>query len=151
CEVTVKQFRQFLAAHPKIKHQSGKQYSPEDDCPEVHVTWYEAAQFCRWLSDLEKLSEDEMCFPSVEEIEECKLRKLPLKLPANYLSRPGYRLPTEAEWEYACRGGSQTSKPHGTSNELLLHYAWDVRNALARTWPVGQKKPNDFGLFDMHG
>jgi formylglycine-generating enzyme required for sulfatase activity len=69
----------------------------------------------------------------------------------DYLKRTGYRLPTEAEWEYACRAGSKGSRPHGVSNDLLLHYAWDVRNALARTWPVGHKKPNDFGLFDMHG
>ena len=46
---------------------------------------------------------------------------------------------------------AKTSRPHGVSTELLRRYAWDVRDALARTWPVGQKKPNDFGLFDMHG
>jgi serine/threonine protein kinase/formylglycine-generating enzyme required for sulfatase activity len=150
-EVTVELFKQFLDSNRQVKHRLASEYSPEKECPEINVTWYEAAQFCRWLSDLEKVPETEMCFPSIEEIEKCKDGKTPLLLPPDYLKRIGYRLPTEAEWEYACRAGSQTSRPHGVSNDLLLHYAWDVRNALARTWPVGLKKPNDFGLFDMHG
>jgi hypothetical protein len=107
--------------------------------------------YCRWLSEQEGIPESQMCFPPVKDIIECVTQKKPLKLPADYLKRTGYRLPTEAEWEYACRAGAATSRPHGYSEELLGQYAWDVRNSLTRTWPSGQKKPNDFGLFDVHG
>ena len=72
-------------------------------------------------------------------------------LPADYLERTGYRLPTEAEWECACRAGAGTSRYYGSAEELLDCYAWYARNANDRAWPVGQLKPNDLGLFDMHG
>jgi formylglycine-generating enzyme required for sulfatase activity len=62
-----------------------------------------------------------------------------------------YRLPSEAEWEYACRAGAITRRHYGHSDELLVEYAWYEGNSENRTWPVGLKKPNDFGLFDMHG
>jgi formylglycine-generating enzyme required for sulfatase activity len=79
-----------------------------------------------------------------------------MKLPENFLSRTGYRLPTEAEWEYACRARTETSRHFGTSRTMLGHYAWFVlssrnRDADYQTWPVGRLKPNDFGLFDMQG
>jgi len=67
------------------------------------------------------------------------------------LSRTGYRLPTEAEWEYACRAEATTSRYFGSGADLLPRYAWYVNNAHYRSWPVGQKQPNDFGLFDMLG
>jgi formylglycine-generating enzyme required for sulfatase activity len=63
----------------------------------------------------------------------------------------GYRLPTEAEWEYACQAETRTSRCYGRSDELLGKYAWYAATAQHRTWPVGSLKPNDFGLFDMYG
>src|SRR5262249_45762902 len=57
----------------------------------------------------------------------------------------------EAEWEYACRARSVTSRYYGNSVELLPRYAQYIHNARDRAWPVGQMKPNDFGLFDMLG
>ena len=66
-----------------------------------------------------------------------------------------YRLPSEAEWEYACRAGSTTRFPFGDNESQLTHYAWYWDNAWAVDeeygHAVGQKKPNGWGLYDMHG
>ena len=69
----------------------------------------------------------------------------------DYLQRTGYRLPTEAEWEYACRAGAVTPWAHGLSKGLLDQYAWYERNYSGHMHPTGLLKPNDLGLFDMHG
>ena len=73
------------------------------------------------------------------------------KLKENYLSLTGYRLPTEAEMEYATRAGALTSRYFGETEELLGKYAWYLKNSEERTWPVGSLKPNDLGLFDVQG
>jgi formylglycine-generating enzyme required for sulfatase activity len=62
-----------------------------------------------------------------------------------------YRLPTEAEWEYACRAGSTTSYSFGNTTENLGEYAWYASNSDDKYQLVGTKKPNAWGLYDMHG
>jgi formylglycine-generating enzyme required for sulfatase activity len=159
-EVTVAQFQKFLDANPSIKKiaEASGQRDPSrsgqllkaknftEDCPQISMTWFEAAQYCNWLSQQEGIPEVEWCYPSLEEIKEGMTMK------AGYLYRSGYRLPTEAEFEYACRAGATTSRFFGTSEELLREYAWYTGNTFnEKPWPIGQLKPNDFGLFDMYG
>ena len=121
------------------------------DCPVPAVTWYEAALYCNLLSLREGIPTSQLCYlpnPSggVRKGYTEGMRPAP-----DFLNRTGYRLPTEAEWEYACRAGAVSSRCYGETGELLRNYSWYQENSKGRSWPVGSLKPNDLGLFDMHG
>ena len=132
---------QFLRFRPTFGHNEMKRY-PEATCPIGGVTWYEAAAYCNWLSKEERIPEAQWCY---------EIKGSVTKLKENYLSLSGYRLPTEAEMEYAARATALTSRCYGENEELLAKYAWYLKNSQEKTWPVGSLRPNDLGLFDVHG
>jgi formylglycine-generating enzyme required for sulfatase activity len=141
-EVTVEQFLLFRKDHPFVK-----EYAPTSNCPVNGVSWYDAAAYCNWLSEWEGIPREQWCYEPNKEGRYAE----GMKMAPDYLKRAGYRLPTEGEWEYACRAGADTAYSYGDSLELLGKYAWFNLNSLGRSRPVGSLRPNDLGLFDMHG
>ena len=104
--------------------------------------------YCNWLNEREGIARDQWCYLPNDQGEYAQ----GMRIVADCLRRTGYRLPTEEEWEFACRAGSITSRYYGQSLDLDNHYAWTVQNSLGRrTALVGRFKPNDLGLFDMLG
>jgi formylglycine-generating enzyme required for sulfatase activity/serine/threonine protein kinase len=130
------QFAPGGASQAQVAGQSTKRFPVES------VSWFDAVQLCNRLSEREKLRP---CYRiSKEEVE--------------LLDGSGYRLPTEAEWEYACRGGSSGAFCFGNDVSLLSKYSWFGKDENGSTpSPVmasqqeGPRLPNAFGLFDMHG
>ena len=166
-ETTVAQFRRFLAANPDVKAQHGyannpeqmaavmQRFSPDDESPQIAVTWYEAAQYCNWLSRLDGLPPSEWVYP--EDV------RSGMVMPPNYLHRSGFRLQTEAEWEYATRAGTTAAHFFGDADDRLAEFAWFSKNPPrqrgdpidpndpVRTRHVGTLKANPLGLFDVYG
>jgi formylglycine-generating enzyme required for sulfatase activity len=111
------------------------------------VTWYEAAAYCNWLSQEEGIPEGEWVYQKNKEGKYAE----GMRLTPGWQRRTGYRLPGEAEWEHACRAGGVTDWSCGRAVDLLEKYAWFDRSSYGRMYPPGMLKPNDAGLFDMHG
>ncbi len=135
--VTVEQYRRFDKGY-----SLPASYTRTENLPAVGIDWFMAARYCNWLTTEEGMPEQERCY---------EIKGDAIKLKANYLSLTGYRLPTEAEMEYATRAGTVTARYFGETEELMSKYAWYLKNSQENTWPVGSLKPNDLGLFDVQG
>jgi formylglycine-generating enzyme required for sulfatase activity len=114
-EVTQRQYERVMGANPSHFQNMKK--------PVENVSWHDAVEFCR------------------------KLSNLPEEKSAHHV----YRLPSEAEWEYACRAETKTAYSIGDNTANLGEYAWFKTNSAEVTHVVGQKQPNAWGLYDMHG
>jgi formylglycine-generating enzyme required for sulfatase activity len=137
-EVFVSSF--YIDKYPVIQEQYKKVMSENpsrwkaDKNPVEQVRWSDAVKYCNALSLKEGL---QPCYD---------LQTWRCNFDAN-----GYRLPTEAEWEYACRAGTETKYFFGNDSSKLKNYAWLDENSSGKPHPVGQKKPNPWGLYDMSG
>jgi formylglycine-generating enzyme required for sulfatase activity len=121
-EVMQAQYEKVIGKNPSL-FQGAIDGNENADRPVENVSWDDAVEFCKKLSELP---------------DEKKAGRV-------------YRLPTEAEWEYACRAGGKTAFSFGESSESLGDYAWFNGNGNFQTHPVGEKKANAWGLYDMHG
>ena len=128
-EVTQDQFQTVTKRNPS-------QFSGRPDHPVETVSWWDAIEFCNRLSQLESLKP---CY------------KIKDGVVAMDPTGTGYRLPTEAEWEFAARAGTDDRFTSGDSETHLSEYGWYADNSDHSTHRVGEKRANAFGLHDVHG
>jgi len=150
CEVTVAQWKSFLAENtvgPESHFRFVDIEKLDPLQPITNVTWFEAVQYCNWLSKKEGIPQAEWCYTHAPETGYTPAMKSKVQC---WLST-GYRLPTQAEWEYACRAGTTSRFFFGYDESLLHKYAWFNYNSPDAPAIVAQLKPNGFGLFDMQG
>jgi formylglycine-generating enzyme required for sulfatase activity len=140
-EVTMEQFRRF---RPDANFALDVADDPQ--CPANKVSFNDAIKYCEWLNDQEGISAEERCYDPDAAIDNALAA-----LPTQKLMRSGYRLPTEVEWEFACRAKSTTTWVCGADSEHLSSFAWFNVNSDRQLHQVGLLRPNPLGLFDVAG
>ena len=111
----------------------------QDKNPMQHVNWYDAVAYCNWLSQKHDF---EKCYYYSEDVG---------GILCDY-SKNGYRLPTEAEWEYAAKGGSKSQGYKYSGSNSISEVGWYDENTLLKSPKnIGTKKPNELGIYDMTG
>ncbi|HVC96234.1 MAG TPA: formylglycine-generating enzyme family protein, partial [Pirellulales bacterium] len=160
-EITWEQIRSFDLAgnfdrHGAWEKQFGKKLTPEE--PAFGVNWYDAVGYCRWLSERAGMAEDDQAYADPSSLDagqfpadlDPQAGGKPRNWPLN-LAKPGFRLPTDAEWERVCRDGTNTAYSFGNDAALLRHYGWFLENSEKWSHAVGRLRPSPRGLFDIHG
>jgi formylglycine-generating enzyme required for sulfatase activity len=150
-QVTQEQYQAVMGSNPSgfTTAVDGESGTP-GKLPVETITWYDAVEFCNKLSALEGLQE---VYTISGRTPATGYPITSAAVTADW-SKNGYRLPTEAEWEYACRTGTTTYRYTADTEAGPPHLntaAWYTNNAASKTHQVGLKTPNDYGLYDMHG
>ena len=116
--------------------------------PVERVSWFDSVEYCNKLSEREGLKPYyELTVTKRGGQDGKQIDAADVKI----LGGSGYHIPTSVEWEHGCRAGTKTKYHCGDKDEDLLDYAWCRENSVGRPHAVGEKKPNAFGLYDMHG
>ena len=146
-EVTQEMYQAVMGVNPSNFSSNPTAGEIQGKRPVETVTWYDAVEFCNKLSELGGLT------PVYTITERTPASGYPITnaaVTANW-NNNGYRLPTEAQWEYAARAGTTTTWHFGNTESQLVNYAWYSVNAGSKTHEVGKKQPNAWGLYDMYG
>jgi serine/threonine protein kinase/formylglycine-generating enzyme required for sulfatase activity len=143
-EVSITEYQAFTKDTGRATPPYRRSSSPHDNGPQIKLTWYDAAAYCNWLSAKEGFK------PCYEPIEQSGSAG-GMTVNADAVSAGAYRLPTEAEWEYACLAGTTICRYCGRVASLLKYYEWYVDNSDDHAHPCGGLLPNELGLFDMLG